>query len=208
MRARDLTVKLGLDWGSASPGVVLWGTALPDSHVHIFDELKFQRQTVKDVADAITERCADWRLEGVPSVYCDPALKIRTGQIGEDFIATFARYGVRLIPVSNDRIPGWQRVHEALSIDPATGTPWLTVHPRCKYLIRTLPLMVQDDNNQEDLDTETDDHAADALRYLLQGGLRPGTKAKTVERLKPNTWGWWRKYHQRQEEPTGVLVCR
>lgn len=206
MRARDLTVKLGLDWGSASPGCVLWGTALPDGHVHLFDELKFQRMTVKDVAEAIKDKCHDWRLSPLPMVYCDPALKIRTGQIGEDYIQTFGRYGVRLIPVSNDRVVGWQRVHEALSTDQATGTPWLTIHPRCKYLIRTLPLMVQDKNNPEDLDTETDDHPSDAARYLLMGGLRPGTKAKTVERIVPNSWAWWKSYHQKQEQPTGVLA--
>jgi hypothetical protein len=206
MRVADLTVKLGLDWGSASPGCVLWGVALPDGHVHIFDELKFQRQSVKDVAEQIKDRCADWGLKTMPVVYCDPALKIRTGQIGEDYIQTFARYGVVLLPVSNERNAGWQRVHEALSIDPATGTPWMTFHPRCKYLIRTLPLMVQDKNDPEDLDTATDDHPSDALRYLLMGGLRPGTKAKTVRRDPPNSWGWWRKYHSRQEQGEGVLA--
>ena len=206
MRAQHLTVKLGLDWGSASPGCVLWGTALPDGHVHIFDEMKFQRQTVKDVAVAIKDRCrVDW-LMGVPTVYCDPALKIRTGQIGEDYIQTFARYGVRLIPVSNERLLGWQRVHEALAVDTATGTPWLTIHPRCKYLIRTLPMMVQAKNDPEDLDTETDDHPADSLRYLLMGGLRPGTKAKTVERMPENSWGWWKQWHAKQERSTGVLA--
>jgi hypothetical protein len=206
IRVSDLTVKLGLDWGSASPGCVLFGAALPDGHAHIWDELKFQRQTVKDVAGMIKDKCKDWGFAKVPTIYCDPALKIRTGQIGEDYIATFARHGVVLVPVSNDRNVGWQRVHEALSIDPATGTPWLTVHPRCKYLIRTLPLMVQDKNDPEDLDTATDDHPSDALRYLLMGGLRPGTKAKTVRRDPPNSWAWWRKYHSRQEQGEGVLA--
>jgi hypothetical protein len=205
MRARDLTTKIGLDWGSASPGCVLFGVALPDGHVHIYDEIKFQRQTVKDVAGLIKDKCHDWKMQ-VPLVYCDPALKIRTGQIGEDYISTFGRYGVRLIPVSNERILGWQRVHEALSTDTHTGTPWLTIHPRCKYLIRTIPLMVQAKNEPEDLDTGTDDHPSDALRYLLMGGLRPGTKAKTVERYAKNTWGWWREVHAKQERRTGVLA--
>ena len=37
IRASDLRVSLGLDLGSASPCVVLWGAARPDSHAHIFD---------------------------------------------------------------------------------------------------------------------------------------------------------------------------
>jgi hypothetical protein len=32
-------------------------------------------------------------------------------------------------------------------------------------LIRTLPTLVHDENNPEDLDTDGDDHAADTLRY-------------------------------------------
>ena len=192
LRARDLRVACGLDWGSASPGVCLWAAALPDGHVHVFDELKFQRLTVADVAGLIKDKHAEWRLRPFPPIYCDPALKAQTGQIGEDYLGTFARHGVALTQVSNHRTSGWQRVHEALAADPATGTPWLTIHPRCKYGIRTIPLMVQAARNPEDIDTETDDHWIDSLRYLLQGGIRPGTKAH-IQADKPGTWGWFRK---------------
>lgn len=191
IRARDLRVACGLDWGSASPGVCLWACALPDGHVHVFDELKYQRQTVQDVADLIKAKHREWRLDRFPPIYCDPALKAQTGQIGEDYLGTFARHGLGLTPVSNHRPAGWQRLHEALSVDPATGTPWLTIHARCRYLIRTLPLMIQAKHDPEDIDTETDDHAADALRYLLQGGIRPGTKAQIVQ-TKPGSWGWFK----------------
>ena len=92
---------------------------------------------------------------------------------GEWIGLTLQRHGVPVRRVSNDRVNGWQRVHEALGLDPATGTPWLTIHPRCRYLTRTLPLMVQAKLNPEDLESDSDDHACDALRYLLMGGLRP-----------------------------------
>ncbi len=207
MRARDLTVKLGLDWGSTAPGVVLWGCALPDAHAHIFDELKFQRLSVREVAAAIRERTlGDWRLERMPPIYCDPALRQKSGQIGEDYVQTFARYQVRVTPVSNHRTAGWQRVHEALAIDPSTDTPWLTVHPRCRYLIRTLPTMTQDVHDPEDLDTESEDHAMDALRYLLVGGLRPGHAGVARETYPPHSWGWWRIYHDRAARGAGVLA--
>jgi hypothetical protein len=199
MRARDLTVKMGLDWGQASPGVVLWGCALPDAHAHIFDELKFQRMSVREVAEAIRDRTlGDWKLPKMPPIYCDPALKAKTGQIGEDYLQTFARHKVVLTPVSNHRTAGWQRVHEALSINKETGRPWLTVHPRCKYLIRTLPAMMQDDHNPEDLNTESDDHACDTLRYVLMGGLRPGTKPVIVKTDKPGTWGAFKRFARSQ----------
>lgn len=205
MRIADLRVGLGLDWGNASPGCVLFGAALPDGHVHIFDEHKFQRQTAKDVADAVKAKCGDWGLERVPSCACDPSLLPATkGERGEWIGLTLIRHGLPVFRVSNDRVNGWQRVHEALGIDPVLKTPWLTVHPRCKYLIRTLPLMVQAKNNPEDIDTDGDDHGADALRYMLMGGLRPSTGRRVVPEVAPYSLAWYRKMFR--GEPRGVLA--
>src|SRR4030095_13066420 len=156
-----------MDWGNASPGCVLWGAALPNGHITIFDEFKFQRMTAKDVAYTVKEKCASWGLKSVPICACDPVLLPATKmQAGEWIGVTLQRHGMPCRRVSNDRVNGWQRVHEALSVDPVTLTPWLTVHPRCKYLTRTLPLMVQAKLNPEDLESDSDDHACDALRYL------------------------------------------
>ncbi|KKM16467.1 hypothetical protein LCGC14_1685580, partial [marine sediment metagenome] len=38
----------------------------------------------------------------------------------------------------------------------------------CPNLTRTLPLLIADERNVEDLDTRGEDHGADALRYGLQ----------------------------------------
>jgi hypothetical protein len=159
-RARDLKVALGCDWGNASPGCVLWGCALPDGHVHIFDEYKFQRMTAKDVAWEVKQKCSTWNLETVPYACCDPSLlPAKKGVAGEWIGLTLQRHGLPVRRVSNDRVNGWQRVHEALGVNPQTGRPWMTIHPRCKYLTRTLPLMVQAKLNPEDLESDSDDHA-------------------------------------------------
>ena len=207
MRARDLRVSLGIDWGNSSPGCVLWGAALPDGHVTIFDEYKFQRMTAKDVGAAIKQKCKDWRLPKVPVVYCDPSLlPAKQGELGEWIGLTLARHGVPVVRVSNDRTNGWQRVHEALA--PCAHTdhpprPWLTIHPRCRYLIRTLPLMVQSTNDTEDLDSDSDDHACDALRYLLMGGLRPSSSRPPRTAAPAYSPAW---YRQRARQPAGVLA--
>jgi len=207
LRARDLRVALGLDWGNASPGCVVWGAALADGHVTIFDEYKFQRMTAKDVALAIKDKCAEWRLPRVPPVYCDPTLlPAKHGELGEWIGLTLARHGVSVVRVSNDRKNGWQRVHEALA--PCSHTdhparPWLTMHPRCKYLIRTLPLMVQDPHDAEDLDSDSDDHACDAVRYLLMGGLRPSRPQSVTTAPVPYSLRWYRQKFATASE--GVL---
>lgn len=206
MRVSDLRVGLGLDWGNSSPGCVVFGAALPDGHVHIWDEFKFQRMAAKDVAEAVKAKCRGWGLARVPACACDPSLLPATkGERGEWIGQTLQRHGLPVFRVSNDRVSGWQRVHEALAIDPGTGTPWLTVHPRCKYLVRTLPLMVQAKNNPEDLDSDSDDHACDALRYLLMSGLRPQTGARAPAQAPVNSMAWWRKMYG-GAQPSGVLA--
>lgn len=205
-RARDLQVKLGLDWGNSAPGCVVWGAALPDGSVTIWDEFKFQRMTAKDVAEAVKAKCAEWGLSRVPACACDPSLLPATkGEQGEWIGLTLSRHGVPVFRVSNDRVNGWQRLHEALAVNPETGRPWLSVHPRCKYLTRTLPLMVQAAHNPEDLDSDSDDHACDAVRYLLMGGLRPATGQRRSDPAPVNSMAWWRQRYGRTE-PRGVLA--
>lgn len=205
-RLSDLRVGLGLDWGNSSPGCVIFGAALPDGHVHIFDEFKFQRMTAKDVAAAVKDKCRSWGLSRVPSASCDPSLlPAKQGEQGEWIGVTLIRHGFPVHRVSNDRKNGWQRVHEALAMDPATGTPWMTIHPRCRYGVRTLPLMVQSKNEPEDLDSDSDDHFCDALRYLLMGGLRPTTGARAPDPAPVNSMAWWRKTYG-GTQPRGVLA--
>ena len=43
--------------------------------------------------------------------------------------------------------------------------PGLRIFSTCRNLIRTLPLLPLDDSNPEDIDTNAEDHAYDALRY-------------------------------------------
>jgi hypothetical protein len=165
---KDVRRICGLDWGYNAPGCCLWVACLPDGHYHVEHEYKFngtsQKQTVKDVAAEIHRRSRALGLVKTPYVAMDPATKQHTGQVGESILETFQRYRVPAEASNNDRINGWQRIQELLR-DDAEGRPWLTVDPSCAYLIRTLPAAVQDDREPDDVDTEGDDHALDALRY-------------------------------------------
>jgi hypothetical protein len=54
---------------------------------------------------------------------------------------------------------------------PIDGVIRLKIFDNCFNLVRTLPLMRHAHSNPEDLETRDEDHAVDALRYLL--GCRP-----------------------------------
>ena len=50
----------------------------------------------------------------------------------------------------------------------------------CTEAIRTIPLLQHDETNPEDVDTESEDHAADAVRYICMA--RPFTRDKPTDR--------------------------
>lgn len=185
MSLRDIECFVSLDWGYNSPGCALWWLALADEHYHIIQELKFQRQTVYDVGKAIWERTHGLGVSRLRYVVADPACWQHTGAgKGESIAETLSRrpIGLPMKKGDNDRLNGWQRIHELLRAAP-DGTPWLTVDPRCTYLRRTIPAAVSDKANLDDVDTTIDDHALDALRYGAMS--RPSPTRKSLDRAFP-----------------------
>lgn len=154
-----------MDWGYNAPGVVLWWAVLPDGYYHIAAEYKFQQATADEVATAMRQHTRDLGITTLMYVACDPAMKGKTGAgKGESIFETLQRRGLPMRASDNDRVSGWARVHQFLRESPQ-GRPWLTVSPDCRYGTRTMPAQVQDKHNPDDLDTNRDDHWADALRY-------------------------------------------
>lgn len=155
-----------LDWGYLRPGVCLWIAAIGDGRLYVEDEYVFTETLAVDVAEEITART---RLRGVRCAYtvADPAMWIRSGDTGESIAETFGRNGVPLMQAKNERVNGWQRVRHWLK-PAADGRPSLQVSgEHCAYLARTMPQLLADDTKPEDVNTDGDDHAADALRYGL-----------------------------------------
>ncbi len=50
---------------------------------------------------------------------------------------------------------------------PADGRPMLQVFDTCKHFIRTIPNLVYDESNVEDIDSDQEDHIYDECRYVL-----------------------------------------
>ena len=87
------------------------------------------------------------------------------GPKGESVWDTLIHYHLPLRDADKDRINGWYRVHELLKPSPF-GTPWLTVDPSCKYLLRTIAAAPRDLNEEDELHPKfTDDHGLESLRY-------------------------------------------
>lgn len=194
-----------MDWGRNAPGVVLFWAALADGHYYIEDEFKFNgdigiKLTVKDVAAEIRKRCAERGLKRVPTCWTDPACWQNTGQIGESIADTFAKYQIPVARANNDRRSGWQRCHELLRVAP-DGLPWVMIHPRCLYGLRTIPAQLQAKRDPDDMDTTGDDHWCDAFRYGGVSGVRFLGKSQ-VTAPPPYSPAWFRA----QNRPVNRLL--
>lgn len=194
-----------LDWGFNSKGVHLWWLCLPDGRYHIAKEYVFHGSTAEQVGKRIHDETKALGVGRLRYLACDPAMWQKTGAgRGESIAETLLRMRLPARKSDNDRFLGWLRVHELLRDRPSGDGPWLTVDPSCTYLIRTLPAMVQDKHNPDDMDSSKDDHAVDALRYGAMSRPSPTRIDTTPKPFPVGSWGWHTAQHARPK--TGVLA--
>jgi hypothetical protein len=164
----------GVDFGTANPYCCLWGAIDPsDSTMYIYRESYAKNLTAAQQARTIKSLSVS--SENKPETYVmsvgDPSMFNNTAGTGTTVAGQYNSNGVILTRAKNQRIGGWQNVRRYMAPSPVDGVIRLKVFDNCVNLIRTLPQMRYDKGNSEDLDTKDEDHAVDALRYLL--GCRP-----------------------------------
>lgn len=96
----------------------------------------------------------------------DPSMDIRSNQTGSatsDLVTNIL--DMQKLPGNNNRAEGFRRFQEYLS-HTTYSDPLLRVSPACQNLIRTLPQQIYADG-KEDINTDGEDHAVDAVRYGL-----------------------------------------
>jgi hypothetical protein len=94
----------------------------------------------------------------------DPA--IWNAETGKSIADVAAEHSVFFSKGDHERIAGWMQCHYRLAFD-ENGFPMFYVFSNCKNFIRTIPLLQYDEHKPEDLDTDGEDHIADAWRYML-----------------------------------------
>lgn len=63
------------------------------------------------------------------------------------------------------RVAGKQEFHRRLQIEEETGEPRMVIFNNCLNTISQIPSLPLDKNNPEDIDTHSEDHLYDAIRY-------------------------------------------
>ncbi len=155
------------DWGYSSPACVLWFAIDFDDNLYIYREL----YTKKVVADVFATQVLNLEHnEYIRYGVLDSSTWARRGDVGPSIAETMINAGCRWRPSDRSprsRINGKLEIHKRLSVRETNDgeKPSLFIFNNCINLIRTLPLLPCDKNNPEDVDTHTEDHAYDALRY-------------------------------------------
>jgi len=151
------------DYGYSAPSCVLWGAIDWDNNIWIYRELYIKRHTGEQLADLVLQMEAN-----DPKMYIgilDRSCWNKTGH-GLSVAESMIRKGVRWVPSNSDRVNGKIEVHRRLQIDDY-GNPRIRIFNTCTNLVRTLPTLPISKTNSEDIDTRTEDHAYDALRYMI-----------------------------------------
>lgn len=121
------------------------------------------------------EKEHDWlknkRIQGVadPAIW-DKSHGVSIAEVGE-------KYGVYFDKGDHKRLPGLMQMHYRMSFD-ENGIPMMYVFSNCKAFIRTIPLLVYDENRPEDVDSKQEDHCYDSSRYLCMANPMKPVKIK------------------------------
>lgn len=165
-----------IDWGYSAPMCCLWLAKNPATgQVVVYRELYRDHLTDPEQAREILRLTGDEKIRltvADPSLWTKVSLEEKTRSTAD----VYAEHGIRMQRADNSRIDGKRRVHEQLAIQEDTDEPGIIVFENCRNLIRTLPALPRDEVNVEDVDTDSEDHAYDALRYGL--GVKVGKRPK------------------------------
>jgi len=162
---------VGFDWGYASPGCAIFLAYTPEnsqgvSRVYAYRELYLTQKTPEQWALAI-KAFAD--LDNIEYIVLPHDCYVNEGR--ESIADTFQRIirkpirrGATL--QKNARKNRLAITHQYLS-DAKDGKPLMQFHPKLLNTIRTLPELVYADNDPEDINSDGEDHAYDALSLAL-----------------------------------------
>lgn len=159
---------ISMDWGYANPACILWWEVTPSGRVYIYRELYITKLTPKNLALEILKLCPDDEeytfLYAPPEIWGKEIEKEGGGKTIQEEMQDVLKNRIVMEKANNARVPGWNKCRQYLMLAP-DGFPWLQLSPNVKNLLRTLPAMVHDEHSPEDMDTDGEDHACDAMRY-------------------------------------------
>ena len=186
------------DYGYGSKSGVVWFAVAPNEQLVVYRELYVSKVLAADLADMILElEAGDGTIKyGV----LDSSLWHKRGDTGPSLAETMIARGCRWRPSDRSRgsrVAGKNEIHRRLQVDEFTEEPRLVFFNSCTNVISQLPAIPLDKKNPEDIDTNSEDHLYDALRYGIMSRPRfsifdydPMGRPSTGMRVADSTFGY------------------
>ncbi len=167
------------DWGSAKPFSIGWYGVSDGSVIGIqrgalvkyrewYGMKEGQHNTgLKLTAEEVAQGIRQRENEKIDDAVLDPSAFAQDG--GPSIAERMQRAGVTWREADNKRIArqgalgGWDQLRARLKGN--DDGPMIYFTTNCEHTIRTLPALQHDELRPEDVDTESEDHAADETRY-------------------------------------------
>ena len=161
------------DYGYGSYSGVLWFAVAPNEQIVTYRELYVSKVLATDLADMILDLEAE---DGnIKYGVLDSSLWHKRGDTGPSLAEQMISQGCRWRPSDRSRgsrVAGKNEIHRRLQIDEFTEEPRLVFFNTCTNVISQLPAIPLDKKNPEDVDTKSEDHLYDALRYGIMSRPR------------------------------------
>ena len=161
------------DYGYGSYTGVLWFAVSPSEQLVVYRELYVSKVLAVDLADMVLElEAGDGNMRyGV----LDSSLWHKRGDTGPSLAEQMIMRGCRWRPSDRSkgsRVAGKNEIHRRLQVDEFTEEARLVFFNTCTETISQLPAIPLDKKNPEDVDTHSEDHLYDALRYGIMSRPR------------------------------------
>ena len=202
---REWRIWCSMDWGYARPFSIGWYAVDHDRTLYRIREyygctgtpnvgVKMEPSAV--AAEVRRIEAEDENLKGRDILRVgDPA--IWGTQSGESIGALFERQRIYFDRGDNNRLSGKMQVHHRLAFD-EEGKPMLYVFNTCKHFIRTVPNLVYDEKDVEDIDTDGEDHIYDELRYVCMKNPIAARKNNPPKLVQYDPLGDYNYYEQKE----------
>ena len=206
---REWQVLCSMDWGYTRPFSIGWYTFDGEGRMYRIREyygwdgvpnngVRLEPSAVAKKMHEIEE--SDPNLKGRRIIRVgDPAIWGKQG--GESIGELFEKEGISFDKAKHDRINGKMQCHHRLAFGD-DGKPMFYCFSTCRNFIRTIPNLVYDESDVEDVDTDGEDHIYDEWRYAcMEHQIAPRKNIRqrvevydplSTEDIKYDPYAWYR----------------
>lgn len=165
----------GIDFGIDDPTCVLWAAYYPALNaIDIVSELYLKEKTLDDIVHLIKAREEEMKLGPALYSFGSPEMGNKQATSNQSISSMMGTQGVFVDRGNTDRIGGWARIANLIARGTLRQWPGTDGTGRwgCPNLARTLMRLQRNTGvgkDPNDIRPRQEDHAPDALRYIVMG---------------------------------------